>query len=149
MGKKRKWKKGWGFFMVEISVFNNQIRLRWVLSERISSYVRDYRTTGMKACDNFFRVPAFTIILTEVITIQWFRDNKKWCLFSRAIYLTLCQQMHLQFPRGKAKSTGSKGLKKARTEPGYTANHYYLSGLIHINENGCSKNSSNHNPEFL
>lgn len=113
------------FFMIETDMFKHQ---NWFIQESPSEgspCVRDYKAIGMKTCDNFLGVPAFTVILTEVITIQCLRSNKKNC----AGYLLIpCQQMCLQFPAGKTKSTGSRG---KTTKCILRTKHWYLSGLVH------------------
>lgn len=65
------------------------------------------------------------------------------CLFSRATYWHHVSKCIFSCQWARPNQLDLK-VKKGRTCPGYTTNHCYLSGFVHINqENGCSNNSSN------
>lgn len=54
------------FFMIETDISSESKHQNWFTQVSLSEgspCVRNYRTTGMKACNNFLGVPAFTVIL--------------------------------------------------------------------------------------
>lgn len=52
------------FFMTETDMSKHQNWFTQVSLSEGNPCMRDYRTIGMKACDYFLEVPAFTVILT-------------------------------------------------------------------------------------
>lgn len=71
--------------------------------------MRDYRTTGMKACANFWGGdPVFTIILRGNHHPRLEEHNNKNMVLTQRNLLTQ-QQKHLEVSMGKALSAGSRG----------------------------------------